>query len=68
MRVDVGVGDRVRVTLAKPRARFPSLAGMMAKCEASEELARQQDAEREKFLEGERAVLRLMFGDPAEVA
>lgn len=35
MRVDVGVGDRVRVTLAKPRARFPSLAGMMAKCEVA---------------------------------
>lgn len=33
--IHVGIGDRVRVTLAKPRARFPSLAGVQMKCEAA---------------------------------
>lgn len=34
MRIEVGVGSRVRLTLAKPVARMVALAGVQFKCEA----------------------------------
>lgn len=34
MRIEVGIGSRVRVTLAKPVTRVVGMAGVQMKCEA----------------------------------